>query len=181
MKPVLYKHYKEVVVPALKKELGYKNVMQVPRIEKVVLNVGYGKHVKEKNYIEHVEKTLAMISGQKPIHNKTTKSISNFKIRSGMAIGASVTMRGDKMYEFLYKLINLTLPRVRDFRGISPKSFDRKGNYSVGLREQLAFPEITAEMHDIIHGLEITVCTNAKSKEEGLALLKKVGFPFKDK
>lgn len=181
MNSVLHKHYTEVVVPALKKELGYKNVMQVPRIKKVVLNVGYGKHVKDKNYIERVEKTLAMVSGQKPIHNKTTKSISNFKIRSGMAIGASVTMRGEKMYEFLYKLINLAFPRVRDFRGISPKSFDRQGNYSVGLKEQLAFPEITAEMGDVIHGIEMTVVTNAKTKEEGLALLKKLGFPFKDK
>ena len=181
MKSILYKHYKETVIPALKKELGYKNVMQVPRVEKVVLNVGYGKHVKDKKYIEHVEKTLAMVSGQKPVHNKTTKSISNFKIRSGMSIGASVTMHGDKMYEFLYKLVNLAFPRVRDFRGISPKSFDRQGNYSVGLKEQLAFPEITAEMNDIIHGLEITIVTNAKTKEEGLALLKKLGFPFKDK
>lgn len=181
MKSVLHKYYSETVVPALKKELGYKNIMQVPRVEKVVLNVGYGKHVKDKNYIEHVEKTLAMISGQKPVHNKTTKSISNFKIRSGMAIGASVTVRGEKMYEFLYKLINLAFPRVRDFRGISPKSFDRSGNYSVGLKEQLAFPEVTAEMGEVIHGIEITVVTNAKTKEEGLALLKKLGFPFKDK
>ena len=181
MNSLLYKHYKETVVPALKKELGYKNVMQAPRVEKVVLNVGYGKHVKEKKYIDHVEKTLTMVSGQKPVHNKTTKSISNFKIRSGMSIGASVTMRGESMYEFLYKLVNLAFPRVRDFRGISPKSFDRQGNYSVGLKEQLAFPEITAEMNDIIHGLEITIVTNAKTKEEGLALLKKLGFPFKDK
>lgn len=181
MKSVLYRHYKETVVPALKKELGYKNIMQAPHVEKVVLNVGYGKHVKDKKYIDHVEKTLTMISGQKPIHNKTTKSISNFKIRSGMSIGASVTMRGDSMYEFLYKLINLTFPRVRDFRGISPKSFDKQGNYSVGLKEQLAFPEIIAEMTDIVHGLEITVVTNAKTKEEGLSLLKKLGFPLHEK
>jgi large subunit ribosomal protein L5 len=181
MQSILYKQYKEKVVPALKEEFGYKNIMQVPKIEKVVINVGYGKHAKDKNYIEHVEKVLGAISGQKPVHNKSKKSISNFKIRQGMNIGVSVLLRGDKMYDFLYRLINLALPRVRDFRGISPKSFDKQGNYSLGIKEQLAFPEITADMSDVIHGLEITVVTNAKSKEEGLSLLKKIGFPFKDK
>ena len=126
MKPILYRQYKEKIVLALKEELGYKNVMQVPRVEKIVLNVGYGKHAKEKNYIDHVEKVLTMISGQRPVHNKSKKSISNFKTRIGMNIGASVTLRGGKMYEFLYKLINLAFPRVRDFRGISPKGFDNK-------------------------------------------------------
>jgi len=181
MKPILYRQYKEKIVLALKEELGYKNVMQVPRVEKIVLNVGYGKHAKEKNYIDHVEKVLTMISGQRPVHNKSKKSISNFKTRIGMNIGASVTLRGGKMYEFLYKLINLAFPRVRDFRGISPKGFDNKGNFTVGLKEQLAFPEITAGMSDIIHGLEITIVTTAKNKEEGLALLKKLGFPFSEK
>lgn len=181
MKSELYKQYKDKVVPALEEEFGYKNIMQVPKIEKVVLNVGYGKHIKDKSFIENIEKSLTAITGQKVIHNKARKSISNFKVREGMNIGASVTLRGDKMYEFLYKLVNLALPRVRDFRGINPKGFDGKGNYTFGLKEHLAFPEITAEMGDLTHGLEITVVTNAKDNKEGLSLLTKLGFPFKDK
>jgi len=181
MKSILHKQYKEKIAPALKEEFGYKNVMQVPKILKVVLNVGYGKHVKDKNFIDNVEKTLAAISGQKPIHNKSKKSISNFKIREGMNIGASVTLRGDTMYDFLYKLVNLVFPRVRDFRGISPKGFDRQGNYTIGIKEQVAFPEVTAGMGDTVHGFEITVVTDAENKEEGFSLLKRIGFPFKDK
>lgn len=176
----LYTYYKETVVPALRSEGGYKNVMQVPRVEKVVLNVGFGRHAKEEKYIESVEKTLKAISGQKPMRNKSTKSISNFKIREGQVIGASVTMRGTRMYEFLDRLITLTLPRVRDFRGLEPKSFDKQGNYTFGFKEHLAFPEIAGvEANDIIHGIEITVTTSAKNREEGFALLQKLGFPFK--
>lgn len=181
MNSPLYKMYKEVVVPALKADGGYKNVMQVPKIKKVVLNVGYGRHAKDKQYIERVERTLTLVTGQKPIRNKAAKSISNFKIRQGMEIGSSVTLRGDRMYNFLYRLINLTFPRVRDFRGLSSKSFDKQGNYALGLKEQLAFPEISGDAADNIHGLQIIVTTSAKSQKEGLALLEKIGFPFKQK
>lgn len=177
----LYTTYKKTIVPELKKELGLDNVMQVPRITKVTLNVGYGRHVKEKAFVDAVDKTLRMITGQKPVHNKATKSISNFKIRQGMNIGASVILRGKAMYEFLERLIHFTLPRVRDFRGLSPKSFDAQGNYSVGLKENIAFPEITAESLDLIHGLQIVVTTTAKNREQGSALLKHLGFPFRDK
>jgi large subunit ribosomal protein L5 len=179
MEPVLYTTYKNDVVPALKEAQGYTNIMQVPRIEKIALNVGYGRHTKDKAYIERVEKTLELITGQKPVRNNSRKSISNFKIREGMAIGSSVTLRGKEMYTFLYKLINLTFPRVRDFRGLNPKSFDGNGNYAIGFKEQLAFPEISGDAADAIHGLEIIVKTTAKTDEEGFALLEKMGFPFK--
>lgn len=181
MKSVLYQQYKKEIVPTLKKEFGYKNIMQVPRLEKVVINVGYGKHAKDKNYMEHVINVLTAISGQKPINNKSKKSISNFKIREGMNIGSSVTLRGSKMYDFVYKMINITFPRIRDFRGINPKGFDNQGNYTVGLKEQLAFPEVSAGMNDIIHGLEITFVISGHDKEQSFALLKKMGFPFRDK
>lgn len=177
----LYKHYKEKVVPKLKEEFGYKNVMQAPKIMKVKVNVGYGKHVKDNAFIDNVEKTLEVITGQKPVHNKAKKSISNFKIREGMKVGASVTLRGERMYDFIDKLVNVTLPRVRDFRGISPKSFDRQGNYSLGLKENISFPEVNSEAIEKIHGLEIVITTTAKIKEEGLFLLKELGFPFKEK
>ncbi len=179
MKSALYTMYKEQVVPALKKECGFDNVMQVPHIEKIVLNVGYGRHAKEKAYIERVEKTLELITGQKPVRNKAKKSISNFKIREGMSIGSSVKLRGSAMYDFLYKFINLTLPRVRDFRGLNPKSFDGQGNYAIGLKEQLAFPEISGDAADAIHGLEIIIKTTAKNDKNGFLLLEKLGFPFK--
>ncbi|PIR78478.1 MAG: 50S ribosomal protein L5 [Candidatus Magasanikbacteria bacterium CG10_big_fil_rev_8_21_14_0_10_36_16] len=181
MKPELYKIYKETVVPALKVELGLKNIMMVPKIEKVVLNIGYGRNTKDKAFIERLEKTLTLISGQKPVHNKAKKSISNFKIREGMEIGASVTLRGAKMYEFLYKLVNLTFPRVRDFRGLDPKSFDGKGNFTMGFKEQLAFPEISGESADNIHGLQIIVNTTAGNNVAGMALLSHMGFPFRKK
>ncbi len=181
MESALYTTYKKTAVPALQKQFGYTNVMQVPHVVKVVLNIGYGRNVKDKALIEHVEKTLTAISGQKPVHNKAKKSISNFKIRQGMPIGISVTLRGTHMYDFLYKLVNLTLPRVRDFRGINRKSFDARGNYTIGFKEQVAFPEVTAGMNDRFYGLEVTVVTTAKSKEEGLALLTALGFPFRDK
>ncbi len=181
MEPVLYTQYKKEVVPALKEEFGYKNIMQVPKIKKVIVNVGYGRHVKDKSYIDKVENTLATITGQKPVHNKARKSISNFKIRAGMPIGASVTLRGKSMYDFLYRLNHLALPRVRDFRGISKKGFDKQGNYTLGLKEQIAFPELGAETADFVHGMEITVVTSANSKKEGESLLSKLGFPFKAK
>lgn len=181
MKSVLYQQYKKEIVPALKKEFGYKNIMQVPKLEKVVINVGYGRHAKDKKYIEHIGSVLAAISGQKPINNKSKKSISNFKIREGMSIGSSVTLRGENMYDFVYKLVNITFPRIRDFRGINPKGFDQQGNYTVGIKEQLAFPEISSEMMDIIHGLEITFVISGKDKAQSFSLLSKMGFPFRDK
>lgn len=181
MESQLYTTYKKTVVPALKKELGYDNVMQVPRFVKAVVNVGYGRHAKEAAYIERVGETLRLITGQKPVHNKAKKSISNFKTRKGMPIGATVTLRGMRMYEFLYKLIHVVFPRVRDFRGLSPKSFDRAGNYTFGLKEHIAFPEITSFSPDAIHGLEVTLQTTAKTKEEGMALLKHAGFPLREK
>lgn len=181
MSSVLATQYKEKVVPVLKEQFGYKNVMEVPKIKKVTINVGYGRKHKDKAYIENVDKTLRVISGQKPVHNKASKSISNFKIREGMDIGCSVTLRGDAMYDFLYKLIHVTLPRVRDFRGISPKSFDRQGNYSLGIKESIAFPEVTVESLDKIHPLQIVITTNAENAAEGKALLEKMGFPFRDK
>jgi large subunit ribosomal protein L5 len=181
MESRLYTQYKNKAVPALKEVFGYNNIMQVPRVEKVVLNVGYGRHTKDKAYIENVEKTLMAITGQKPVSNKAKKSISNFKIRQGMDVGASVTLRGKRMYDFLDKLANVTFPRVRDFRGISPKAFDKQGNYAIGFKENIAFPEINADAIEKIHGLEVVITTTATNREEGLALLKALGFPFKEK
>jgi large subunit ribosomal protein L5 len=177
----LYTQYKTTVVPELKKKLGAKNVMQVPRVTKITLNVGYGKQLKQVALIEQIGKTLTAISGQKPVHTKTKKAIANFKTRVGMPIGAMVTIRGPRMYDFLYKLIHVVLPRVRDFRGIDPKGFDAQGNYSMGFKENIAFPEVTVESLDRIHGLQIVISTTAKNKQEGLTLLKEMGFPFRDK
>ena len=182
MESRLHKKFIKEIVPALKKQLDLENLMQVPRLVKVVINVGYGRNVKEQAFIDNVENTLKAITGQKPMHNKSKKSISNFKIREGMPIGASVILRGKRMYDFIDKLVSVTLPRVRDFRGLSPKSIDGHGNYTLGFKEHLAFPEIKADAVDKIHGLEVVINTSAKDKESGLALLEKLGFPFqKDK
>ncbi len=179
MESRLYTKYKKEVVPALMAQLGYKNILQVPKLVKVVLNVGYGRQVKETAFVENIGETLKAISGQKPIQNKAKKSISNFKIREGMNIGASVTLRGKRMYDFIDKLVSITFPRVRDFRGISPKSFDKQGNYSIGFKEHIAFPEIKSDAVDKLHGLQIVINTTAENKTAGLALLGKLGFPFK--
>lgn len=176
----LYTQFKQTIAPALKTELGLKNVMQVPAVEKVVINVGYGRHIKESGFIDHVEKTLRAITGQTPVHNKAKKSISNFKLREGSDIGMSVTLRGKSMYDFLYRFIHLTLPRVRDFRGLSVKSFDKGGNYTIGFKEHIAFPEVTGEGSEKIHGLQVVISTSAKDKKQGITLLKKMGFPFRD-
>lgn len=176
--PSLYTQYKTSVVPELVRELGLTSTMQVPRVKKVVLNVGYGRHAKDKQYIDMVENTLRAVTGQQPVHNKAKKSISNFKTREGMDIGMSVTLRGPQMYEFLYRLINITLPRVRDFRGLTTKAFDAQGNYAIGFKENTAFPELGVESADKIHPLQVIVSTSASSKNEGLLLLKKMGFPF---
>lgn len=180
MSPLLTTYRKEIV-PKLMTGLALKNPMQAPRILKVKVNVGYGRHTKENAYIEHVEANLAKMTGQKPVHHKAKKSISNFKIRQGLPIGASVTLRGPMMYDFLYRLVHITLPRVRDFRGISLNSFDRQGNYTIGFKECTAFPEASADTSDKMHGLEVTITTNAKNKEEGRLLLEAFGFPFKKK
>jgi large subunit ribosomal protein L5 len=181
MSNVLYEQYKKEIVPALKEELGKVNVMDVPKVDKVIINVGYGRHHKDKGYMENVANTLKAITGQNPVANKAKKSISNFKIREGMQIGSSVTLRGEKMYDFLYRMINITLPRVRDFRGISPKSFDGQGNYTLGFKENIAFPEVNVEGSDKIHGLQVVVSTTAQNDTDGRALLTKMGFPFKKK
>lgn len=177
----LYKKIQTEILPAMKQEFGLKNIMQAPRVLKVVVNVGYGRHAKESAFIENVGKTLTAITGQKPIHNKATKSISNFKTREGMPIGCSVTLRGKRMYDFLDKLVSVTFPRMKDFRGITPKAFDGQGNYTIGFKENIAFPEIKADAIDKIHGLQVIVVTSAKNREQGISLLTKVGFPFSNK
>ena len=175
----LYKKYKTEIVPKLKQDLELKNVMQAPKVSKVVVNVGVGKFVKEASYIENVENTLRNITGQKPVRTKAKKAISNFRTRAGMEVGVCVTLRGKKMYDFLEKLVSITFPRVKDFRGINPKSFDKKGNYNLGFKENLAFPEVKSEELEKVHGLQITISTTAKDSKSGLALLTELGFPFK--
>ena len=175
----LKEKYQKEIVPALKEELGVKNNMLVPRITKVVINVGFGRHFKEKEYIADVERSLNEIAGQRPVMNKAKKSISAFKIREGQVIGAKVTLRGNRMYDFIDKLVNITFPRVRDFRGISATGLDNKGNMTVGFKEHVCFPEIKVEEINNIFGLEVCFITNTTDKEAGLLLFKKIGFPFK--
>ncbi len=171
--------YKKEIIPELKKEFGYKNNMQVPKLEKVVLNAGLGKGLKDSTFIDNVENTLTRITGQKPIKTKAKKSISNFKIREGMVIGMKVTLRDKRMFDFIEKLIKITLPRVRDFRGLSLDSVDKEGNLNIGIKEHISFPEIKADEIERLHGLEIAIVTTAKDKKEGIALFKALGFPFK--
>lgn len=175
----LKEKYQKEVVPQLKEKFAYKNIFLVPKVKKVVINVGFGRHNKEKDYVDNVVKTLTRISGQKPVLTKAKKSIASFKVREGMLIGALVTLRGDRMYDFLDKLINITFPRVRDFRGISEKSVDKQGNISIGFKENSAFPEIKIEDLRDIHGLEVIIDSSAKNREEGLELYRLLGFPFK--
>lgn len=171
---------KKQVNPELKKVLQIDNEMIIPKIDKVVLNVGVGKSLQDKSYTDHVVKTLQRITGQKPVLTKAKKSISSFKIREGMIVGVKVTLRGKKMYDFVEKLIKVSLPRVRDFRGLSVKSFDRQGNFTLGIKEHLIFPEINPDEVEKIHGLEIVITTTAQDKKEGFWLLKLLGFPFND-
>ena len=178
MTPNLYQKYKEVIVPALKAELRLKNTMQVPKITKVVINAGVGRFIKDAGYIDNVEKTLSKITGQKPIRTKAKKAISNFKIRQGQEIGVVVTLHGKRMYQFLEKLVNVSFPRIRDFRGITDKAFDRQGNYTLGLKENTAFPEIKTGEIEKMHGLQIIINTTAKDRVAGKALLTHLGFPF---
>ena len=169
--------YEEKVKVKLISE-GYKNNMAVPKISKVVVNVGIGKTRVNSAAVEQIKKNLAAITGQKPAIRKSRKAISGFKVRTGDEVGLMVTLRGDRMYDFLEKLINITLPRIRDFRGLNPKSFDGNGNFTLGMTENIYFPEVS-QVTENIHGLEITVVTTAKNKDEGLKLLKELGFPFK--
>ena len=172
--------YTKDVAPALKKEFGYTNVMAIPKIEKVVVNMGLGEAINNGKVLDASVDQLAQITGQKPVVTKARKSIANFKLRQGQSIGAMVTLRGDRAYEFLDRLVNVALPRVRDFKGVSPKAFDGKGNYTLGIREQIIFPEINYDKVEKIKGLNVTVVTTARNDEEGRALLKHLGFPFKE-
>jgi len=176
--PLKDKYLKEVV-PTLMKEFGYKNIHEVPKLVKVVINMGVGEGARNKEIIEAHARELAMITGQKPLITRAKKSISNFKIRKGMTIGVKVTLRGPRMYNFVYKLVNLVLPKVRDFRGLNPNSFDGKGNYSFGLTEQLVFPEISPDQIKRIQGMDIIIATTAKRDEEARRLLELLGFPFR--
>ncbi|TBW55933.1 50S ribosomal protein L5 [Marinobacter halodurans] len=171
--------YKQDVVPALQKEFDYKNPMQVPRIEKITLNMGVGEAVGDKKLIENALADLEQLSGQKPVVTKARKSVAGFKIREGWPIGCKVTLRGERMWDFFDRLVHIAIPRVRDFRGLNPKSFDGRGNYSMGVREQIIFPEIEYDKVDKIRGLDITITTSAGTDEEGRELLKAFGFPFK--
>ncbi|MFT5700592.1 MAG: large subunit ribosomal protein L5 [Desulforhopalus sp.] len=171
--------YDNECVPALREEFGYKNVMQIPQIKKIVLNMGLGEAVTNPKIVDGAAEELTRIAGQKAIITKAKKSIATFKLREGMPIGCCVTLRGDKMYDFFSKLVNIALPRVRDFRGLSPKGFDGRGNYSMGVQEQIIFPEIDYDKIDKIKGLNITIVTSANTNEEGLSLLKNLGMPFK--
>ena len=171
-------YYKETVAPALFKKFGYKSVMQTPKLDKIVVNVGCGEAKENAKIIENVMAELGTITGQKPIACKARKSVANFKLREGQAIGVKVTLRGEVMYEFLDRLFNVALPRVRDFRGINPDSFDGRGNYSVGIKEQLIFPEIDYDKIDKIRGMDIIIVTTAKTDEEARELLSLLGAPF---
>ncbi len=177
----LHDFYKDTVVADLQKQFGYKSVMQVPRIEKITLNMGVGEAISDKKVLEHATNDLTAISGQKPLTTVARKSVAGFKIREGYPIGTKVTLRGERMWEFLERLISISIPRIRDFRGLNPKSFDGRGNYSMGVREQIIFPEIEYDKIDKIRGLDVTITTSAKDNEEGLALLSAFDFPFKKK
>ena len=173
--------YRETIRPKLLKDLGLKNVHQVPKVQKVTLNRGLGEAATNSKAVEASLKEMAKISGQKALVTRAKKAIATFKIRQGMPIGCAVTLRGDRMYAFLERFINLALPRIRDFRGVSPKSFDGRGNYTIGVKEQLIFPEITFDKVDTIRGMDITIVTSASSDEQGKALLSEMGMPFRKK
>lgn len=175
----LHDYYRDQVVNELKNKFGYKSVMQVPRIEKITLNMGVGEALTDKKLLDNAVADLAAISGQKPLVTKARKSVAGFKIRQGYPIGCKVTLRGERMWEFFERLITIAVPRIRDFRGLSVKSFDGRGNYSMGVREQIIFPEIDYDKVDRVRGLDITITTTAKNDEEGQALLAAFNFPFR--
>lgn len=172
--------YSKEIIPQLMKEFSYKSIMQVPKLEKVVINMGLGEAIQNVKILDSAAEELAAISGQKAVITKAKKSIASFKLRQGMPIGCMVTLRKERMYEFLDRLMNISLPRVRDFKGISPKGFDGRGNYSLGIKEQLIFPEINYDKVEKIKGLNISIVTTAKTDEEGRALLKGLGMPFRN-
>lgn len=178
--PRLRTQYFEEIVPALKKQFEYKNSMEVPRIQKISINQGLGKAIVDKKMIETGIEELSMITGQRAVATKSKKDISNFKVRRGMPIGVRVTLRGDKMYEFLDRLVAVAIPRIRDFRGINDKGFDGRGNYTFGVPEQIIFPEIDIDKVNNINGMDITIVTSAKTDKEAFALLKEFGLPFKN-
>ena len=175
----LHDLYKQEVIKALTEKFGYKTIMQVPRIEKITLNMGVGEAVADKKVLENAARDMTAIAGQKPLITKVRKSVAGFHIREGYPIGCKVTLRGERMWEFLERLIVIAIPRIRDFRGLSAKSFDGRGNYSMGVREQIIFPEIDFDKVDAVRGLDITITTTAKTDEEGKALLEAFNFPFR--
>jgi large subunit ribosomal protein L5 len=176
----LHTQYREAIVPELTKKFGYKSVMQVPRISKITLNMGVGEAVNDKKNIEMAVGDMTKIAGQKPVITKTRKAIANFKVREGLAIGCMVTLRGERMYEFLDRLVTVAFPRVRDFRGVSGRAFDGRGNYNIGLKEQIIFPEIEYDKIDKLRGMNISITTTARTDEEAKALLAAFRFPFRN-
>ena len=175
----LRQRYKQEIVPALQRDLGRENSLAVPRLDKIVLNMGLGEATQNPKVIDSAVEELSAITGQKPVVTKAKKAIANFKLRAGLPIGAMVTLRGDRMYEFFDRLVNVALPRVRDFKGVTDRSFDGRGNYSLGLREQVIFPEINLEKVDKVKGLTIVICTTARTDADGKALLRALGMPFR--
>jgi large subunit ribosomal protein L5 len=176
--PRLEQQYKDAILPELMKKFGYKNRMQAPKLDKIVINMGVGEAVNDSKKTKNAAEQLALIAGQKPVITKARKAISTFKLRGGLGIGCKVTLRREKMYEFLDRLINMALPRVRDFRGVSAKSFDGRGNYALGLKEQIVFPEIDYDKIDEIRGMDIVICTTAQTDDEARALLRAFNMPF---
>lgn len=175
----LQEKYEKEAIPGLKSRFGYKNVMEIPRVVKVVINMGVGEATEDAKVMDAAVNDLTQISGQKPVVTKAKRSIAAFKVRAGVPVGCKVTLRGKRMYEFLDKLLNIALPRIRDFRGVSPQAFDGRGNYSLGLKEQLIFPEINYDKIDKIRGMDVVIVTSAKTDEEALELLKLLGMPFR--
>lgn len=180
MTPRMREKYKNEIIPVMMKEFSYRNVMQVPKVQKVVLNVGLGEAIQNIKLLDAAQKELSMITGQKAVVTKAKKSIATFKLRQGMPIGCKVTLRGDVMYEFLDRLISIALPSIRDFRGVSGKSFDGRGNYALGIREQFIFPEIDYDKVEMVHGMDVIICTSAGSDKESKALLRHLGVPFRN-
>jgi large subunit ribosomal protein L5 len=178
-RPRMKAHYEAVVRAELARKFGYKNMMQVPRIEKIVLNMGIGEAVGDRKKVESAANDLALIAGQRPVVTRARKSIATFKVRDGMPLGAKVTLRGDRMYEFLDRLVTIALPRVKDFRGLNPKSFDGRGNFALGLKEHIVFPEIDYDKVDQIWGMDVIVCTSARTDEQARELLRGFNFPFR--
>ena len=177
--PRLKERYLEEIVPALRKEFGYSNIMQAPAVHKIVINIGMGEAIQNQKAMENAVRDLSDITGQRPVVTKAKRSVASFKLREGMPIGCTVTLRGNRMYDFLDKLVSVALPRLRDFQGVSRDSFDGRGNYTLGIREQLVFPEINYDKIDKVRGMEITIVTTAHTDEEGRRLLQLMGMPFK--